>query len=71
MKITLHQADGTTKVLKETLALQQGEVIDATKLSIKALNEFFEKEIQDCFDKGNTKTTAEVDSLKSLGSLNR
>ena len=55
MKITLHQADGTTKVLKETLALQQGEVIDATKLSIKALNEFFEKEIQDCFDKGITK----------------
>merc|ERR1719223_2484843 len=34
VKITLHQADG------------------ATKLSIKALNEFFEKEIQDCFDKG-------------------
>jgi len=52
VKITLHQADGTTKVLKESLTLQQGEVIDATKLSIKALNEFFEKEIQDCFDKG-------------------
>ena len=26
VKITLHQADGTTKVLKENLALQAGEV---------------------------------------------
>jgi len=52
VKITLHCADGTTKVLKESLSLQQGEVIDATKLSIKALCEFFEHEIQDCFDKG-------------------
>eukprot|EP00092_Neocalanus_flemingeri_P030849 GFUD01033503.1.p1 GENE.GFUD01033503.1~~GFUD01033503.1.p1 ORF type:complete len:780 (+),score=190.12 GFUD01033503.1:44-2341(+) len=51
VKITLHQADGTTKVLKETLALQAGEVIDATKLSAAPLCEFFEKEIQDCFDK--------------------
>jgi len=51
VKITLHQADGTTKVLKETLALQAGEVIDATSLSAAALCEFFEKEIQDCFDK--------------------
>jgi len=52
VKITLHCADGSTKVLKESLALQEGEVIDATKLSAKALCEFFEKEIQDCFDKG-------------------
>jgi len=51
VKITLHQADGTTKVLKENLALQAGEVIDATKLSASALCAFFEKEIQDCFDK--------------------
>jgi len=51
VKITLHQADGTTKVLKETLALQAGEVIDATKMDTAALCAFFEKEIQDCFDK--------------------
>jgi len=51
VSITLHQADGTTKVLKEGLALQAGEVIDATRLSVAALCEFFEKEIQDCFDK--------------------
>jgi len=51
VSITLHQADGTTKVLKEGLALQAGEVIDATRLSVAALCEFFENEIQDCFDK--------------------
>ena len=31
VKITLHCADGTTKVMKESLALQEGEVIDASK----------------------------------------
>merc|ERR1712168_897590 len=51
VKITLHQADGTTKVLKESLALQVGEVIDATKMDTAALCEFFEQEIQDCYDK--------------------
>merc|ERR1711971_1016846 len=49
--ITLHQADGTTKVLKEGLKLLAGEVIDATKLDTAALCEFFEAEIQDCKDK--------------------
>ena len=34
VSITLHQADGTTKVLKEGLALQAGEVIDASKFGI-------------------------------------
>merc|ERR1712038_1388148 len=51
VKITLHQADGTAKVLKESLSLQAGEVIDATKMDTAALCQFFEKEIQDCFDK--------------------
>jgi len=51
VKITLHGADGSTTVLKESLSLEAGEVIDATKLSTTALCEFFEKEIQDCFDK--------------------
>jgi len=52
VSITLHQADGTTKVLKEGLALQAGEVIDASRMSVAALCEFFEHEIQDCFDQG-------------------
>merc|ERR1711936_1434040 len=51
VKITLHQADGTTVVLKEELKLQKGEVIDATKMDTAALCEFFEKEIADCKDK--------------------
>merc|ERR1712233_91209 len=51
VNITLHQADGTTVVLKEGLKLQKGEVIDATKMDTSALCEFFEKEIQDCKDK--------------------
>jgi len=51
VKITLHGADGSTKVLKESLSLQAGEVIDATRMSIAALKAFLEAEIQDCFDK--------------------
>merc|ERR1719462_1148788 len=51
VKITLHGADGSSKVLKEGLSLQAGEVIDATRMSIAALCAFFEQEIQDCFDK--------------------
>jgi len=51
VNITLHQDDGTTKVLKAGHPLQAGEVIDATRLSVAALCEFFEQEIQDCFDK--------------------
>merc|ERR1712025_153916 len=51
VKITLHQADGTTKVLKESLSLQAGEVIDATRMNVAALCSFFEQEIQDCYDK--------------------
>jgi len=51
VKITLHGADGSTKVLKESLSLQAGEVIDSTRMSIAALKAFLEAEIQDCFDK--------------------
>jgi len=52
VKITLHCADGSTKVLKETLSLQKGEVIDASRMSAAKLCEFFEQEIKDCFDSG-------------------
>merc|ERR1712241_266413 len=50
VKITLHQANGTTKILKEGLALEAGGVIDATRMKKAALCDFFEKEIQECFD---------------------
>ncbi len=39
--------DGTTTVLKPTLALQAGEVIDATFMSRRALREFLEAQIED------------------------
>jgi len=52
VKITLHGADGSTNVLKESLSLQAGEVIDASRMSVDKLCAFFEKEIQDCFDQG-------------------
>merc|ERR1712180_355351 len=51
VKITLHGADGSTKVLKESLALEAGEVIDATKLNTAALCEVFEAEMADCKEK--------------------
>jgi len=50
VKISLHGADGSVKVLKEGLKLQAGEVIDATRMNAKALVEFFNKEIKDCYD---------------------
>ncbi len=39
--------DGKTTVLKQKLALQAGEVIDATFMSKRALRQFLEEEIQD------------------------
>merc|ERR1712088_629515 len=51
VSISLKKADGTTTTLKEGLKLQQGEVIDATRMNAKALCEFFEKEITDCYEK--------------------
>lgn len=44
--------DGTTKTLKEPQPLLAGEVIDASVMSSKALQAFFEKEIQDAKDQG-------------------
>ncbi len=38
VKITLHCADGSTKVLKESLKLKEGEVIDASRCSILYLH---------------------------------
>jgi isocitrate dehydrogenase len=47
VKIEFVGADGSTKVLKEKVSLQEGEVIDASVMSKKALVAFFEKEIED------------------------
>jgi len=50
-KIVLKGNDGSELVLKPNLSLQQGEVIDASRMSAKALCDYFEKEITDCFEK--------------------
>lgn len=52
VKITLHPSSGPSVVLKESLALIEGEVIDASRISAKSLVDFFEKEITDSFESG-------------------
>jgi isocitrate dehydrogenase len=47
VKIEFVGQDGKTTVLKDKLALQAGEVIDATFMSVKALREFLEQQIED------------------------
>ena len=39
-------ANGNTTVLKDGLTLQQGEVIDGTAMSLKALLSFLEKQVK-------------------------
>jgi len=42
--------DGDTQVMKESTVLEAGEVIDASFMSVSALEDFFEEEIQDAKD---------------------
>ena len=40
-------ADGSTKVLKESVTFDEGDVVDATKMSVKALRQFFKDQVAD------------------------
>ena len=51
-KIEFAGQDGTTTVLKPKVALQAGEVIDATFMSKNALHRFIEEEIEDAKRQG-------------------
>jgi len=51
VKIVLNHDSGTT-VLKASTPLMAGEMIDSSVMSVKALREFFEREINDAKDKG-------------------
>jgi isocitrate dehydrogenase len=51
-KIEFTGKDGKTTVLKEAVKLQAGEVIDATFMSVKALREFLEAQIEDAKKQG-------------------
>jgi isocitrate dehydrogenase len=51
-KIEFVGADGKVTVLKDKVALQAGEVLDATFMSVKALRKFLEEQIEDAKKKG-------------------
>eukprot|EP00930_Biecheleria_cincta_P052736 TRINITY_DN37_c1_g1_i6.p1 TRINITY_DN37_c1_g1~~TRINITY_DN37_c1_g1_i6.p1 ORF type:complete len:743 (+),score=195.67 TRINITY_DN37_c1_g1_i6:71-2230(+) len=50
-RIELVAEDGSVKVLKDKIALQKDEVLDASFMNCKMLREFFEREIQDAKEK--------------------
>ncbi|MFP6671861.1 MAG: NADP-dependent isocitrate dehydrogenase, partial [Pirellulaceae bacterium] len=52
VNIELTSEDGQVTLLKEGLALQAGEVIDASVMSCRALREFLAKEIEDAREQG-------------------
>ncbi len=51
-RIEFVDKDGNVTVLKESVPLQAGEVIDATFMSKKALTRFFEEQIQEAKEQG-------------------
>ncbi|HYW77820.1 MAG TPA: NADP-dependent isocitrate dehydrogenase [Gammaproteobacteria bacterium] len=52
LKITLHGADGEQRVLKESVPVLDGEIVDAAVLSRKALASFIDAQIADAKGKG-------------------
>jgi len=52
VKIELVGEDGSTTVLKEKTPVLEGEVIDASVMSVKALREFFEAATQEAKEQG-------------------
>ena len=52
VRIELTTADGTTTILKEGLALLEGEVIDASVMNRAALREFLARQVDDAREQG-------------------
>ncbi len=52
VKIEFEDTDGKKTVLKDGLSLLDGEIIDASVMSVKALQQFVEKEIEDAKSQG-------------------
>lgn len=50
VSILLEGADGSTTVLKESVPVEAGDVIDASFMSIKSLQDFYEREMQEARD---------------------
>ena len=51
-RVELHRNDGTVTILKDTIKLQAGEILDGTFLSRHALVEFLERSIAEARTKG-------------------
>ena len=47
VKIEFHPKNGSSRILKDSIALEAGEVIDASFMSAEALTNFLEDEIED------------------------
>ncbi|OBI12650.1 isocitrate dehydrogenase, NADP-dependent [Mycobacterium sp. E2462] len=52
VKMVLETKSGNTLVLKEKVALQDGDVIDSMFMSKKALIDFYEEQIEDAYETG-------------------
>ena len=52
VKMELKTKSGETIVLKPKVSLRDGDVIDSMFMSVKALREFYEEEIQDAYETG-------------------
>lgn len=52
VRIEFVAGDGKTTVLKKKLELQEGEVVDATVMNVRALRKFFEEQIEDAKKSG-------------------
>ena len=51
-KIEFTGADGSTKVMKDNIPLEAGDVVDATKMSVKALRAFMKKAKEEAKSRG-------------------
>src|SRR5665811_2458545 len=52
VRIEFAGSDGKTTVLKEKIPLQEGEVIDASVMSRRALRAFYEEQMEDAKKQG-------------------
>jgi isocitrate dehydrogenase len=52
LQITLHTSEGETHVLREAVAVQAGEVVDAAVMNCRQLNAFYEQAMQEAGAQG-------------------
>lgn len=46
LRVELHADDGTVTVLRERIAVQEGEIVDATRMDVAALKSFLEEQVE-------------------------